>query len=31
MDSPSPNKAHGWDDISVKMITLCDDEIVTPT
>ena len=26
----NPNKAHGWDGISIKMIQLCDDSIVTP-
>ena len=30
LKSLNPNKAHGWDNISVKMIKLCGDEIVIP-
>ena len=26
----NPNKAHGWDNISIKMIQLCGDSILTP-
>ena len=28
--SLDPKKAHGWDDISINMIKLCDIEIVRP-
>ena len=28
--SLNPNKAHGWDDISVRMIRMCDDSLVFP-
>ena len=26
----NPNKAHGWDNISIRMIQLCGDQIITP-
>ena len=28
--SLNPNKAHGWDDISVRMIKICDDALLLP-
>ena len=28
--SLNPNKAHGWDDISVRMIRICDDALLLP-
>ena len=28
--SLNPNKAHGWDNISIKMIKRCGDKLVTP-
>ena len=28
--SLNPNKAHGWDDISIRMIKLCDDALLLP-
>ena len=28
--SLNPNKEHGWDDISVRMIRMCDDSLVFP-
>ena len=28
--SLNPNKAHGWDDISVRTIKICDDSLVLP-
>ena len=26
----NPNKAHGWDDISLRMVKLCDDALLLP-
>ena len=30
ISSLNPNKAHGWDDLSVRMIRICDDSLVFP-
>ena len=30
MRCPNPNKAHGWDSITIHMIQICDDTLVTP-
>ena len=31
LKNPNPEKAHGWDDISIRMIQLCGKAIVEPS
>jgi len=28
--APNVNKAHGWDEISIRMIKICDESLVKP-